>query len=93
MSNRKTHKPGLPESDEPPRKLTKIADSLNHPDVSRVGLTTTTDGRWALMVRVKPETQVPIREVEDACSGYPVVYQDEPDELPVARPAYPKSGE
>jgi hypothetical protein len=93
MSSRKTHIPGVPESDKPPRKLGQIAESLDHPDVTRVGLTTTTDGRWALMVRVKPGTRIPIREVEDASHGHPVVYQDEPDEPPIARPAYPGSGE
>jgi hypothetical protein len=28
-----------------------------------------------------------------ACEGCPVVYQDEPEEMPVARPAYPAKGE
>ena len=93
MSSRTSHIPGLPESPEPPRKLAQIADSLDHPDVTRVGLTTTKDGHWALMVRVRPSTQIPIHEVEKECSGYPVIYQDEPEEPPVARPAYPASGE
>ena len=92
MSSRTTHNPGSPTSPKP-QKLAQIADSLTHPDVTRVGLTTTTDGRWALMVRVRPSTQIPIREIEEAANGYPVVYQDEPDELPIARPAYPASGE
>ena len=93
MSSRETHIPGVPESDKPPRKLVQLAKSLHHPEVTRVGLTTTSDGRWALMVRIKPSTQTPISEVEDASGGFPVVYQDEPDEPPVARPAYPGSGE
>lgn len=92
MSSRTTHVPGRPASPKPQR-LAEIADSLSHPDVTRVGLTTTTDGRWALMVRVKPGTQIPIREVEQVSSGYPVIYQDEPEEPPVARPAYPGLGE
>jgi len=93
MSNRTKHIPGLPESPSPPPALAQIAKSLTHPDVTRVGLTTTKDGHWALMVRVRPDTEIPIQEVEDVCSGYPVIYQDEPEEPPVARPAYPAAGE
>ena len=93
MSDRTKHIPGLPESSSPPPELAQIAKSMSDPDVSRVGLTTTKDGRWALMVRVKSGTEVPIQKVEEACSGYPVIYQDEPDEPPVARPAYPAKGE
>jgi hypothetical protein len=33
------------------------------------------------------------KEVEAVCASYPVVYQEEPRELPVARPAYPALGE
>ena len=93
MSNRTKHIPGLPKSPSPPPELGHIAKSLSDPNVTRVGLTTTSDGRWALMVRVKPGTETPIQKVEDSCSGYPVIYQDEPDEPPVARPAYPAKGE
>ena len=93
MNDRTTHNPGLPTSPKPPRGLVEIAKSLTHPDVTGVGLTTTDDGRWALMVRVKPSAQTPIREVQETCSGYPVIYQDEPEEPPVARPAYPHRGE
>lgn len=92
MSNRTTHIPGLPKSPKPPQTLVEISKSITHPDVAGVGLTTTDDGRWALMVRVRPSTQIPIREVEEMCGNYPVIYQDEP-EPPVARPAYPRSGE
>ena len=93
MSSRTTHYPGPPTSPDPPPRLAQIAKSLSHPDVTRVGLTTTTDGRWALMVRVRPDTHIPIQKVEETCSGYPVIYQDEPDEPPIARPAYPDKGE
>ena len=93
MNDRKKHIPGLPASPSPPPELAQIAQSLTDPDVTRVGLTTTSDGRWALMVRVKPGTEIPLRKVEEACSGYPVIYQDEPAEPPVARPAYPAEGE
>jgi hypothetical protein len=93
MSDRTKHIPGLPNSPSPPPELAKIAKSLTDPDVTRVGLTTTSDGRWALMVRVKPGAEAPIKKVEEASSGYPVIYQDEPDEPPAARPAYPAEGE
>ena len=93
MSDRTKHIPGLPKSPSPPPELAQVAKSLTDPDITRVGLTTTSDGRWALMVRVKSGTEVPIKKVEEACSGYPVIYQDEPDEPPVARPAYPAEGE
>jgi aminoglycoside phosphotransferase (APT) family kinase protein len=93
MNDRSMHIPGLPVSPEPPEGLVKIANSLSGPEVTRVGLTTTANGRWALMVRVRPGTSIPVKEVEDKCHEYPVIYQDEPVELPVARPAYPARGE
>lgn len=70
-----------------------MADALRHPDVTRVGLTTTGDGDWAVMVRTKPGTVTPIAAIEKAGRGYPVIYEVEPDEPPVARPAYPSRGE
>jgi hypothetical protein len=93
MNPQSPHIPGPPESPEPPSRLVEIADAFSHPAVSRVGLTTTADGHWALMVRIRPGTPVPIKEVEAVCGSYPVVYQEEPKELPVARPAYPALGE
>lgn len=85
--------PGRPLSPKPPTRLVKIADSLHHPDVTRVGLTTTSDGHWALMVHVKAETPTPIAAVEAACAKFPVVYQEDRRGLPIARPAYPALGE
>jgi hypothetical protein len=70
-----------------------MADSFSHPAVTRVGLTTTADGRWALMVRVQPGTPIPIKEIAAVCRDYPIIYQEEPQEFPVARPAYPALGE
>jgi hypothetical protein len=93
MSNQGSHQPGRPTSPEPPRRLLDVVDSFRHPEVTRIGLTTTAEGAWALMVRVRPGAHVPIQEIEAACGGCPVVYQDEPEELPVARPAYPAKGE
>lgn len=93
MSQRSAHTPGTPKSPKPPEGLVKIANSLSSPDVTRVGLTTTNDGQWALMVRVRSGAETPVKDVEEVCRDYPVVYQDEPEELPVARPAYPALGE
>jgi aminoglycoside phosphotransferase (APT) family kinase protein len=93
VSDRSIHIPGLPITPEPPEGLVEIANSMSHPDVTRVGLTATSDGRWALMVRVRPETPTPVEGVEEICREYPVIYQEEPGELPVARPAYPALGE
>jgi hypothetical protein len=93
MARHKDHRPGQPKSSEPPADLVAAATSLAHPAVTRSGLTTTADGEWALMVRVKPGTTTPIPAIERACAGHPVVYDDEPREPPVARPAYPERGE
>lgn len=87
------HIPGLPLSPEPPEGLLSLADSLTHPCVTRVGLTTTAEGEWALMVRVRRGTAIPLPDLEQQCSPYPIVYQAEPDDPPVARPAYPSLGE
>ena len=84
--------PGIPQTPEPP-ELLQAADSLRHADVSSVGLTTTPTGEWALRVRVRSGARTPIHAVEDAAAGHPVVYEAEPAELPVARPAYPHLGE
>jgi len=84
--------PGMPQTPEPP-ELLHAAESLRHPDVSAAGLTTTPGGRWALLVQVRPGAHTPIGEVEEAAAGHPVIYHPEPDEPPVARPAYPLLGE
>ena len=93
MTQRKTHRPAPPRSATPPDDLAAIASSLAHPKITRSGLTTTAGGEWALMVRVKPGTPTPIDDIEAAAAGHPVVYEDEPEQHPVARPAYPGRGE
>ena len=85
--------PGLPQSPDPPPDLLEIADSLSHPLVAQTGITTTKEGRWALLVRVQHGTPTPIREVEVAAGEHPVIYQVIPDVPPVARPAFPGRGE
>ena len=93
MHHQSPHIPGPPESPEPPSRLVEMADSFSHPAVTRVGLTTTAEGHWVLMVRVQPGISIPIKETEAVCSDYPIIYQEEPKEFPVARPAYPALGE
>lgn len=85
--------PGPPVTPEPPEHLVRLADALSHPEVAQTGLTTTSGGEWALMVRVHPGVSVPIQEIERAAEGHPVVYQEHPGTNPVARPAYPALGE
>ena len=93
MQDESSRPPGLPKNPEPPGALVAVADSLSHPDVTRVGLTTTPDGDWALLVRFRPGAPVPIEEIEAICGPHPVVYQEDSGRLPVARPAYPALGE
>jgi hypothetical protein len=84
--------PGLPRSPAP-ADLLEIADSLSHPLVAQTGITTTKDGRWALLVRVHHGVPTPVREVDLAAGEHPVVYQVAPEVPPVARPAFPDRGE
>lgn len=87
------HRPGRPRSPEPPAALTAIVDRLTHPQVSRVGITTTSNGDWAMMVWVKSGATTPIEAIETEADGFPVIYEKEPIDPPVARPAYPGRGE
>ena len=87
------HIPGPPKESKPPRGLIEARDALSDARVSRVGLTTTRDGDWALIVRIPRGTKWPLAEVEAASGGFPVIYQYEPEQMPVARPAYPDRGE
>jgi hypothetical protein len=93
MQDKDSRPPGFPKDPEPPSALVSVADSLTHPDVTRVGLTTTPDGDWALLVRYRAGTPVPIEGIEALCGPHPVVYQEDPGSFPVARPAYPALGE
>jgi hypothetical protein len=83
------HRPGAPSDPEPPDRLLKLADSIRDPRVVRSGVTTTTDGQWALYVTVPSDAIVPIDGVETHAGGFPVVYEAEPKEPPRAGPAFP----
>ena len=88
----RTHRPGTPSDAEPPERLLKLAESLRDPLVVRSGVTTTTDGQWALYVTVPNDATVPIHSVEVQAGGFPVVYEAEPKEPPHAGPAFPGGG-
>jgi hypothetical protein len=87
------HHPGPPVGGEPPQALLDLIERLDEPLAVQTGLTTTSDGRWALHVVVRHDTEVPLRRVERSAKGQPVVYQAAAPGLPVARPAYPGLGE
>lgn len=93
MSRSEPHIPGRALTPEPPVKLCEIADSLSHPDITKVGLTTTNDGQWALQVFVKPGTPTPLDGIEGMVGGFSVFYKTDPDDYPIARPAYPALGD
>jgi hypothetical protein len=76
-----------------PTALQDVAARARHPAATEIGITKTPDGRWALLVQVKKGTKVPLEALEGMAGGYPVLYEEEPDSLPVARPAYPSRGE
>lgn len=81
-------------SSDPPAALEQAkAEVRNHPDVARVGLTMTEDGRWALMVWPREGVEPPIGDLDRLFTDYPIVYESEPPNLPIARPAYPSKGE
>jgi hypothetical protein len=86
------HHPGEPSDPEPPDKLIALTETILDPLVRQSGVTTTTDGRWALYVTVPSDVEVPISGVEKQAGGFPVVYEAEPDEPPRAGPAYPVGG-
>lgn len=93
MTNEPNHIPGRPKDPTPPSELQHAADTITHDAIAQVGLTTTSEGEWALLVRVKPEASYPIPEVEQLAHGHPVIYQRAPARTPVARPAFPSLGE
>jgi hypothetical protein len=63
-----------------------------HPDVVQLGATKK-DEQWVLLALVRKGATIPIKEVKDLAGEFPVVYQEQPDSLQVARPAFPSKGE
>jgi hypothetical protein len=85
----RTHIPGSPASDTPPERLVALADQVTDPLVTQCGITTTTDGHWALYVTVPANASVPIANVERRAAGFPVVYEAELETPVRAGPARP----
>lgn len=85
----RTHLPGLPATDAPPERLVALADGVTDPLVTQCGITTTSDGHWALYVTVPANATVPIASVERRAAGFPVVYEAELGEPVMAGPARP----
>ena len=77
----------------PPSRLVRISEGLSHPAIAQAGVTKTRDGHWALLVRLRKGIRTPVPEVERQRAAFPVVYEPEPDVVPIARPAYPRHGE
>ena len=84
------HRPGTPVTTEPPDRLVALADTVSDPLVTQCGITTTTDGRWALYVTVPADATVPIASLEQGADGFPIVYEAELPEPVRAGPAYPR---
>lgn len=76
-----------------PKRLVEACLHLRHPDVTEVGVTRTPDGRWALFAQVRQGTPTPLREVEEMAGEFPVLYEEEPEVMQIARPAFPGRGE
>jgi hypothetical protein len=73
-----------------PEELIRVSEeAMKHPDVSKVGITKTPDGRYALLATVRKLTPTPVTEIERIADGFPVIYREEEDRLPVAWPARP----
>lgn len=89
MKPLRRHRPGTPKEPDPPERLLKLTEAIADPAIVRSGVTTTSDGRWALYVTVPADVDVPVASVERQAEGFPVVYEAEPKEPPRAGPAYP----
>jgi hypothetical protein len=77
-----------------PDELLRIADAaIKHSEISKVGITKTPDGRYALLATVRKHTSTPVADIEKMAGEYPVVYREEEDRVPVAWPARPGDAE
>jgi hypothetical protein len=73
-----------------PDELIKISEeALRHPEVTKAGITKTTEGRYALLATVRKRASTPVAEIEEIAKGFPVIYREEEDVPPVAWPARP----
>ena len=76
-----------------PKALLEACEKVRDSAVTQTGVTITEDGRWALLAQVRRGTRTPLKEVEQMAGEFPVVYEEEPETLQVARPAFPRRGE
>jgi len=77
-----------------PELLRHVSENISHPALKQVGETKTPDGRWALLATVRQGTsRSDLEKIEDMAGEFPVIFEEESDRLPVARPAYPDQGE
>jgi hypothetical protein len=86
------HQPAPPREAEPPAALKELSERLSNSKVARAGLTTTSEGDWALLVYVYDPNDAPIAEIEAEARGAPVIYLTA-GKTPSARPAFPRRGE
>jgi hypothetical protein len=84
--------PAPPRNPEPPAALKRLAETLKDPRVANTGLTTNSEGEWALLLRLYDLADAPIAEIESQSGGAPVIYAPT-GKRPAARPAYPAKGE
>jgi hypothetical protein len=85
--------PVQPITPSPPLELQSLRRRVvGHPSVAQVGLTTTDDGHWALLVRVRSGVSTPVEDIEQMRGNQPVVYE-QARTPPIARPAFPAEGE
>jgi hypothetical protein len=77
-----------------PELLRHLSDTISHPALTQVGETKTRDGQWALLATVRRGTSRPVLEqIKNMAGDFPVIFEEEAESLPVARPAYPEQGE
>ena len=77
-----------------PELLRDLSENISHPALKQVGETKTRDGKWALLAIVRHGTPRSVLEkIEEMAGDFPVIFEEESEQLPVARPAYPEKGE
>jgi hypothetical protein len=77
-----------------PELLRELSENISHPALKQVGETKTRDGKWALLAVVRQGTPSSVLEkIREMAGDFPVVFEEDPDLLPIARPAYPEKGE
>lgn len=80
-------------TDDPPIGLIERAGAIKSDKLVFSGVTTTADGRWAILLQVKKGQVVDREEAKMLAGTFPVVVQRDSGEEQVARPAFPDKGE